>query len=250
MMSCIIYLGRRSIPVIYLWLLLVGQVATAEQIMLVTPPRDIALKEPESPPPPGGPFTYATTGDKPNWYIQAWNIPAGKLSTFVERKERSNTVFSSSAPEAGVQIVKLPDGRTSYRLSQDGTVLPCSHQGEPLESNLLAGPNALHARPPEWSSMTLRRDDLLPIAQLVHLVASATVAVRFAPTVLRKECAVSRLPSFSHHPESIGKHGEFGEHGSEPLDQRQQPRLRHIGDQIVEHAALPEQRVSAPLGSV
>ena len=191
-MSCIIYLGRRSIPVIYLWLLLVGQVAIAEQIMLVTPPRDIALKEPESPPPPGGPFTYATTGDKPNWYIQAWNIPAGKLSAFVERKERSNTVFSSSAPEAGVQIVKLPDGRTSYRLSQDGTVLPCSHQGEPLESNLLAGPNALHARPPEWSSMTLRRDDMLPIAQLVHLVASATVAIRFAPTVLRKGCAVSQ----------------------------------------------------------
>jgi hypothetical protein len=60
----------------------------------------------------------------------------------------------------------------------------------------------------------------------------------------------SRLPSYSHHPESIGKHGEFGEHGSEPLDQRQQPRPRHGGDQIVKHAALPEQRVSAPFGGV
>ena len=50
----------------------------------------------------------------------------------------------------------------------------------------------------------------------------------------------SRLPSFSHHAESIGKHGNFREHNSEPLDQRQQPRLRHIGDQIVEHAPLPE----------
>jgi hypothetical protein len=39
-----------------------------------------------------------------------------------------------------------------------------------------------------------------------------------------------RLPSFSQHPESIGKHGEFGEHRSEPLDQRQQPRAWHVGD--------------------
>jgi hypothetical protein len=61
---------------------------------------------------------------------------------------------------------------------------------------------------------------------------------------------VSRLPSFSQHPESIGKHGELGEHGSEALDQGRQPRLRHIGDQIVEHAALPEQRVSTSLGGV
>ena len=60
----------------------------------------------------------------------------------------------------------------------------------------------------------------------------------------------SRLPSFSHHAESIGKHGNFREHDSEPLDQRQQPRLRHIGDQIVEHAALSEQGVSAPFGGV
>jgi len=62
--------------------------------------------------------------------------------------------------------------------------------------------------------------------------------------------APSRLPSFSQHPESIGKHGELGEHGSEALDQGRQPRLRHIGDQIVEHAALPKQRVSPSLGSV
>jgi hypothetical protein len=60
----------------------------------------------------------------------------------------------------------------------------------------------------------------------------------------------SRLPSYSHDPESIGKHGEFCEHSGEPLDQRQQSRVRHIGDQIVEHAALAEQRVGAPLGGV
>jgi hypothetical protein len=57
-------------------------------------------------------------------------------------------------------------------------------------------------------------------------------------------------PLISHHPESISKHGDLCEHSGEPLDQRQQSRVGHIGDQIVEHAALPEQRVSAPLGGV
>jgi len=184
-------LGRkiRSIPTIYLLLLMADRIAIAEQIPLVTPPRDFVLKEPESPPPPGGPFTYATTGGKPNWYIQAWNIPAGKLSAFVERKVGSNTVFSSNAPEAAVQIVQLPGGRASYRLAQDGTALPCSHQGEPLESNLVAGPSALNTEAPEGP---LHHHDLLPIAQLVHLVASATVEIRFEPAQSRKECAVSQ----------------------------------------------------------
>ena len=59
-----------------------------------------------------------------------------------------------------------------------------------------------------------------------------------------------RLPSFSDGPESIGKDREFGEHRGEPLDQRQQSHLRHCGDQLVEHAALTEQRVGAPLGGV
>ncbi len=53
------------------------------------------------------------------------------------------------------------------------------------------------------------------------------------------EIQTSRLPSFSDRSESIGKHWKFGEHGGEPLDQRQQAVLGHGGDEFVEHAALP-----------
>src|SRR6202035_4782809 len=60
----------------------------------------------------------------------------------------------------------------------------------------------------------------------------------------------SRLPSYSDSAESIGKDRQFSEHRSEPLDQRQQPHLWHGGDQLVEHAALSEQRMGASLGSV
>ncbi len=40
--------------------------------------------------------------------------------------------------------------------------------------------------------------------------------------------------------EYIGKDWKFGEHGGEPLDQRQQAVLGHCGDEFVEHAALPK----------
>jgi hypothetical protein len=62
--------------------------------------------------------------------------------------------------------------------------------------------------------------------------------------------APSRLPSYSDSAESIGKDRQFSEHRGEPLDQRQQPHLWHGGDQLVEHAALSEQRMGASLGSV
>ena len=40
----------------------------------------------------------------------------------------------------------------------------------------------------------------------------------------------------------------IGPHGAVPG--RDQPSRRHGGDQILKHAALPEQRVSAPFGGV
>jgi hypothetical protein len=84
-------------------------------------------------------------------------------------------------------------------------------------------------------------------------VALANKMARIAWALMtRKEVyhATSRLPSFSEGSESIGKHREFGQHDSEPLDQRQQPQLRHGGYQLVEHAALAEQRVGASLGGI
>ncbi len=71
-------------------------------------------------------------------------------------------------------------------------------------------------------------------------------ALRGLPVALvfldfRDETRASRLPSFSHPPESIGEHRDFQEHGSEALDQRQKPWLWHGRDQVVQHAALTEQ---------
>ena len=36
----------------------------------------------------------------------------------------------------------------------------------------------------------------------------------------------------------------------EPINQRPQPRFGHVGDQIVEQAALPKQRMGSALGGV
>jgi len=61
---------------------------------------------------------------------------------------------------------------------------------------------------------------------------------------------VSRLPSFSHRSESIGEQRDFGEPRGEALDQRQQPLVWHCWDQVVEHAALTEQRMGASFGRI
>jgi len=66
-----------------------------------------------------------------------------------------------------------------------------------------------------------------------------------------REPAVIREPdedSFSDGSESISKDREFRQHRGKPLDERLQPRLRHGWDQVVEHAALAEQRIGASLG--
>ena len=65
-----------------------------------------------------------------------------------------------------------------------------------------------------------------------------------------KLTASLRLPSFSYRSKSIGKDREFGEHGGEPSEQRAQPLLWHRGDEVVEHAALAEQRMGASLGRI
>jgi hypothetical protein len=158
----------------------------------LTSPHDFALRESESPPAPGGPFNYAITGKEPDWYIQAWNIPAGRLPPFIEEKKGLNTVFSSSAPEAGVTIVRTPDTRMSYRLSQNGAVLPCERQGEPLESNLLAGPVSLRSGSQDRKNSTFPHKNVTQISQLANLVASATLKVGFGAATTRKGCAVSQ----------------------------------------------------------
>lgn len=56
----------------------------------------------------------------------------------------------------------------------------------------------------------------------------------------------SPIPSFRPRQKSA-KQPAPGQHFREPLHQRQQPMLRHVRDQFVEHAPLAEQRVGARL---
>jgi len=60
----------------------------------------------------------------------------------------------------------------------------------------------------------------------------------------------SRLPSFSHRTESIGEQLNFGEHRGKALDQGDQPLVWHRRDEIVKHAPLTEQRMSAAFGCI
>src|SRR5215210_8240491 len=63
----------------------------------------------------------------------------------------------------------------------------------------------------------------------------------------------SGIPSFRIRIQSDGaEHGSedglLAELGGKALEQRQQLVLEHIGDELIKHGALAEQRVGAPLG--
>jgi predicted methyltransferase len=80
---------------------------------------------------------------------------------------------------------------------------------------------------------------------------------RIEPSSVRKEVEAagfvldaSRLPSFSDRTESIGEQLNFGEHRGKALDQGDQPLVWHRGDEIVKHAPLTEQRMSAAFGCI
>jgi len=173
-------------------LLLGGHSPSAKEISLLAAPRDFALKEPDDPPPVNGPLTYAITGGNPLWYIVAWNIPGGKLPAFVERKIGGTTVFVSKAAEAAVEIVRRPNGRVAYQLSQDGAALPCEENGQPRESDLLVRANGQDVKWPEAPGLLLPRDKPLSLQALTRLVTTATATVHSGPADSPKGCAVSQ----------------------------------------------------------
>ena len=57
-------------------------------------------------------------------------------------------------------------------------------------------------------------------------------------------------PHLSDRPENVCEQRLLLQHAGETLHQRTQPGFRHRRDQIVEHAALTEQRMDAALGGV
>src|SRR3984885_12714631 len=79
-----------------------------------------------------------------------------------------------------------------------------------------------------------------------------TPAIVF-PTTPRSNCFSSdpsRLPSFSDGTEHVCEQGLGCEHLGEPLDEWQQEKIGHVWHEFVKHAALTEQRMSAPFGGV
>ena len=68
-----------------------------------------------------------------------------------------------------------------------------------------------------------------------HDAPFTNYTIKFARAVTETTilATASRLPSFSHCPESLGEDGQVGEHIGEFLDQWQQARLRHGGDEFV-----------------
>src|SRR5208283_3322096 len=60
--------------------------------------------------------------------------------------------------------------------------------------------------------------------------------------------ATSCIPSFSRDAERLGEGSVLAQEFFVSLDERPQPFLGHVGDEIVDQAALPEQGMDAALG--
>jgi len=57
-------------------------------------------------------------------------------------------------------------------------------------------------------------------------------------------------PHFSYEREGLSQGSVLGDVFAKPLNERPQADLRHVWDQFVEHAALPEQRMGPVFGRV
>ncbi len=175
-------------------ILLVLMISTAQaaEIPIFSPPYDFVLLDPQSPPPPGGPFPYASTGGTPTWGISSWDIPGGKLPPFLTGPAGMNILFTSSAAESSVKIAHTPSGLAVYQLFQNGAALPCEEGGAPRESDLFASPNGYGTKPPAGSGLLLAPDQAPALTGLAQLVSSATVMLQYANAVPSKVCPVSQ----------------------------------------------------------
>jgi len=171
-------LGIMSVPV----------AVNAAPVDLLPPFCDFAIREPQDPPPPGGPRTYTATGSSPNWFISQWSIFGGQLSPFVQRQSVQGIYFDAKAAEASVGILK--SGRNvTVSLHQNGAVLPClNNAGLPKESDLfissrlLAGPGA---------AVDGARAAMGDLSTLSSLRVMADLQVRFGKAT-KNDCKVSK----------------------------------------------------------
>jgi hypothetical protein len=178
--------------IVFAWATLVGAApAGAAQIAVFSPPYDFALLDPQSPPPPGGPYPYAITGGSPGWNIASWDIPGGKLSPFKTSPAGMNTLFTASAAQAMVKIAHVPDGTAVYQFSQNGAVLPCDENGRPREADLFASPNAAGTKPPDQAGMLIPQGETLMLGGLAQLISTVTVTLQYG-VAAGKTCSVAQ----------------------------------------------------------
>lgn len=198
--------GRRSklmtrfhtAPTLLTGLLLAGltladaPAARAKDVDLLAPHWDFSLRESPDPPAADGPAAYASTAPGATWNLVAWNIPGGDLSPFTRRTSGNVTVFSSTAKEASVTITQAKGAtRATYKLIQDGTVLPCQGPDrQPRESDLFASPSG-KAKPPHESAGLLA-DGKYALTDLDHLFSDADVRIKYGNVKSAKGCAVSQ----------------------------------------------------------
>ena len=163
----------------------VGSAAAAAETDLYRSLDGFALREPDNPPPPGGPRVYSQTSSDPHWFVSQWKIAGAKLSPFVQSREGGGTVFRAATSAAHVTISHVGGGST-VELGQDGSIVPCvTEAGRPREADLFL--SAGHQ-----TGITPGSRDGRPLTSLSRLREIATVSFAAEPAPSPKGCDVSK----------------------------------------------------------
>ena len=160
-----------------------------------------------------------------------------------------------------------PSFKLAEKIRHGAKVTKRYHPPVPPYQRLLADPrtseevrcrvSALHA---SLDPVRLLSEIRLAQRQLVEIADRPTTGDALAPSAptlaqfllgLRTSWQEAHdSPHFSDRPENVCEERLLVQHAGEALHQWTQPGFRHHGDQVVEHAALAEQRVDAALGRV
>ena len=144
-----------------------------------------ALREPDNPPPPGGPFVYSQTSSDPHWFVSQWKIAGSKLSPFVESHAGNATIYRATTDAAHVTITHAA-GDSVVELGQDGSIVPClTEAGRPREADLFL--TAGHQ-----NGITPGSRDGRPLTSLSGLREIATVSFAAEAAPAPKGCDVSK----------------------------------------------------------
>jgi hypothetical protein len=153
---------------------------------------DLLLDEPVYPPPAGSPKAYASSGGVPQWAVQQWNIPGGKLSGFVSRDKEGRLEATAEASAGYVKVTYLPTG-SAVTLIQNGAVLPClMENGEPRELDLFISPLGPHVDPPGKPGMLWWGPHNPKLSNMQHLVQQVDLQVIEGLSRASKGCKVNQ----------------------------------------------------------